>query len=169
MICEVKNRPGLSAIALASAVIKRLSEAGIETGVNADGTPNKVNKFVRIFSEEIVKEFKDNAQITCALESGVVSSLGTGANSGGPVVVKSVNTFPINIYGLYNSMKKTEEKVNWNMASNSRLQEECDNLTKKYEKERAKMIKAHEVMVKLSQEYVEVKGILDKRQGKNNG
>lgn len=100
LICEVKNRPGLSAIALASAVIKRLSEAGIETGVNADGTPNKVNKFVRIFSEEIVKEFKDNAQITCALESGVVSSLGTGANSGGPVVVKSVNTFPINIYGL---------------------------------------------------------------------
>ena len=100
LICEVKHRPGLSAIALASAVIKRLSEAGIETGVNADGTPNKVNKFVRIFSEEIVKEFKDNAQITCALESGVVSSLGTGANSGGPVVVKSVNTFPINIYGL---------------------------------------------------------------------
>ena len=49
------------------------------------------------------------------------------------------------------------------------LQEECDNLIKKYEKERAKMIKAHEVMVKLSQEYVEVKGILDKRQGKNNG
>ena len=100
LICEVKNRPGLSAIALASAVIKRLSEAGIETGVNADGTPNKVNKFVRIFCEEIVKEFKDNAQITCGLESGVVSRLGTGANSGGPVVVKSVNTFPINIYGL---------------------------------------------------------------------
>ena len=70
---------------------------------------------------------------------------------------------------FYNSMKKTEEKINWNMVSNSRLQEECDNLIKKYEKERAKMIKAHEVMVKLSQEYVEVKGILDKRQGKNNG
>ena len=70
---------------------------------------------------------------------------------------------------FYVNMKKTEEKINWNMVSNSRLQEECDNLTKKYEKERAKMIKAHEVMVKLSQEYVEVKGILDKRQGKNNG
>ena len=70
---------------------------------------------------------------------------------------------------FYNNMKKTEEKINWNMVSNSRLQEECDNLAKKYEKERAKMIKAHEVMVKLSQEYVEVKGILDKRQGKNNG
>ena len=33
LICEVYQRPGLSAIALASSIIKRLPEAGIETGV----------------------------------------------------------------------------------------------------------------------------------------
>ena len=58
LICELYRRPGLSAIALTSAIIRRLPEAGIETGVNADGSPNKINGFVRIISEEIVKEFK---------------------------------------------------------------------------------------------------------------
>ena len=37
------QRPGLSAIALTSAIIRRLPEAGIETGANPDGSPNKIN------------------------------------------------------------------------------------------------------------------------------
>ena len=100
LICELYQRPGLSAIALASSIIKRLPEAGIETGVNNDGSPNKINQFVRILSEEIVQEIKDNARVTCVVESGTVNSLGTGANAGGPVVVTSVNTIPINIMGI---------------------------------------------------------------------
>lgn len=100
LISELYQRPGLSAIALASSIIKRLPEAGIETGVNNDGSPNKINQFVRILSEEIVQEIKDNARVTCVVESGTVNSLGTGANAGGPVVVTSVNTIPINIMGI---------------------------------------------------------------------
>lgn len=100
LICEVMNRPGLSAISLASSIIRRLPEAGIETGVNNDGTPNKVNQFVRILSEEIINELKDNALITCVVQSGTINSLGTGGNAGGPVVVTSVNTIPINIRGI---------------------------------------------------------------------
>lgn len=100
LICEVYQRPGLSAIALASSIIKRLPEAGIETGVNNDGSPNKINQFVRILSEEIIQEIKDNARVTCVVESGTINSLGTGANAGGPVVVTSVNTIPINIMGI---------------------------------------------------------------------
>ena len=100
LICEVKNRPGLSAIALTAAIIKRLAEAGIDTGVNNDGTPNKINQFVRIISEEFVRELKDNALITCSLQSGMINSVGTGANAGGPVVVTSYNTIPINIRGI---------------------------------------------------------------------
>ena len=69
LICEVYQRPGLSAIALTSSNIKRLSEAGIETGVNNDGSPNKINQFVRILIEEIVQEIKDNARVTCVVES----------------------------------------------------------------------------------------------------
>lgn len=100
LICEIYQRPGLSAIALASAIIRRLPEAGIETGVNNDGSPNKNNQFVRILCEEIVKEIKDNARVTCVIEPGTINSLGTGANAGGPVVVNSINTTPINILGI---------------------------------------------------------------------
>ena len=100
LICEIYQRPGLSAIALASAIIKRLPEAGIETGVNNDGSPNKINQFVRIFCEQVVQELKDNALITCSVEPGTINSIGTGGNAGGPVVVTSFNTIPINIRGI---------------------------------------------------------------------
>ena len=100
LLCEVFQRPGLSAIALTSAIIRRLPEAGIETGVNADGSPNKINQFVRVLCEEIVTEIKDNAKVTCVLQPGTINSIGTGANAGGPVVVTSYNTIPVNTMGI---------------------------------------------------------------------
>lgn len=100
LLCEVKTRPGLSAIALASSIIRRLPEAGIQTGVNPDGSPNKINQFIRIMSEEIVKEFKDNALITCGVQSSTINFVGTGVNSGGPMVVSGLNTLPIIINGI---------------------------------------------------------------------
>lgn len=100
LLCEIRTRPGLSAIALASSIIRRLPEAGIQTGVNPDGSPNKILQFVRILSEEIVKEFKDNALITCGLEPQTINSIGTGASPNGPIVVSSLNTTPIIIKGI---------------------------------------------------------------------
>lgn len=100
LICEVHNRPGLSAIASTAAIIKRLPEAQIETGVNLCGAPNKNNKLVRIICEELIRELKDNARVTCVIEPTKVNSLGTGANAGGPVVVTSVNTFPTSTKGI---------------------------------------------------------------------
>lgn len=100
LICELKNRPGLSAIALTSAIIRRLPEAGIETGLNPDGSQNKINQFVRIMCEEIITEIKDNARVTCVIEPGSVVSQGTGANAGGPVVVMSTNTLLSQTLGL---------------------------------------------------------------------
>lgn len=100
LLCELNRRPGLSAIALTSAIIRRLPEAGIEIGVNADGSPNKICLFIRIICEEIIKEFKDNARVTCALNSGSVISVGTGSNAGGPFVVTSRNTIVSKILGL---------------------------------------------------------------------
>ena len=100
LLCEVLQRPGLSAIALASAIIRRLPEAGIETGVNPDGSPNKTNKFVRVLCEELVKEIKDNAKVTCTIAPESINSIGKGANAGGPVVVTSYNTTPVNTMGI---------------------------------------------------------------------
>ena len=100
LLVGVTQRPGLSAIALASAIIRRLPEAGIETGVNPDGSPNKTNKFVRVLCEELVKEIKDNAKVTCVVAPASITSVGTGANAGGPIVVTSYNTTPVNINGI---------------------------------------------------------------------
>lgn len=100
LLCEINNRPGLSAIALTSSIIRRLPEAGIQTGVNPDGSPNKINQFVRILSEEIIREFKDNALITCGLPSATINSVGTGASPSGPIVVNSLNTMPLIIKGI---------------------------------------------------------------------
>ena len=100
LLSEVFQRPGLSAIALASAIIRRLPEAGIETGVNPDGSPNKTNKFVRVLCEELVKEIKDNAKVTCVVAPASITSVGTGANAGGPIVVTSYNTTTVNINGI---------------------------------------------------------------------
>jgi len=100
LICELYQRPGLSAISLTSAIIRRLPEAGIETGANNDGTENKINKLVRIMSEEIVKEIKDNARVTCVIEPGSIIGTGTGANAAGPIVVSTVNTMIGKMFGL---------------------------------------------------------------------
>lgn len=100
LLCELKNRPGLSAIALTSAIIRRLPEAGIETGVNPDGSQNKINQFVRIMCEELITEIKDNARVTCVIEPGSIVTQGTGSNAGGPVVVMSTNTMISQNMGL---------------------------------------------------------------------
>ena len=100
LLVGVTERPGLSAIALTGAIIRRLPEAGIETGVNADGSPNKINQFVRVLCEEVIKEIKDNAKVTCVLQPGTINSIGVGGNAGGPVVVTSYNTIPVNTMGI---------------------------------------------------------------------
>lgn len=91
LLCEIERKPGLSAIALTSAVISRLSELGVVTQVNEDGTPNKVTGIIRVCMEEIVKEFKTNAYTEVVLKPLSVFTEGTGANAGGPLTMISHN------------------------------------------------------------------------------
>lgn len=58
---------------------------------------------------------------------------------------------------------------NWNIASNTQLEEECKRLEKEFEENKKNMSKLHEQMVSLSEQYCEVKEILNKRQGRKNG
>ena len=96
LLCELKSRPGLSAIALTSAIIRRLPEAGIETGTNNNGSANKINQFVRIMCEEI----KENARVTTVVEPGSIVAFGTGAGPTGPVQVTTTNTIVSQALGL---------------------------------------------------------------------
>lgn len=100
LVCSVMQRPGCSAIALSAAIIRRLPEAGINTDALEDGSQNKVTAFVRILSEEIINEFKNNARVDVVIPPGVLTSFGTGANAGGPVAVFSTNTTPATTNGI---------------------------------------------------------------------
>lgn len=100
LLCEIANRPGLSAIALASAIISRLGEAGIISELNPDGTQNKICKLIRIMCEEIVNEIHNNGRVTVGLNTGAVVSVGQGSNAGGSMVVRSQNLLPFQAYGL---------------------------------------------------------------------
>ena len=100
LLCEVVQRPGLSAIATIGSIIKRMPEAGIETGVNPCGAPNVNNKLIRIVCEEVIKEIKDNAKVTCVIAPKSISSIGIGSNASGPIVVKSYNTMPVITNGI---------------------------------------------------------------------
>lgn len=100
LICEILSRPGLSAIRLTANIIKRLPEAGIETGVNVDGSPNQINQFVRIISEELVNHIHDAAKVIIATPPGGIITVGTGAGPTGPVVVTSSTLIPTGGGGL---------------------------------------------------------------------
>ena len=100
LLCEVFQRPGLSAIAITGSIIKRMPEAGIETGINPCGAPNVNNKLIRIVCEEVIKEIKDNAKVTCVIAPKSITSIGIGSNASGPIVVKSYNTIPVITNGI---------------------------------------------------------------------
>lgn len=101
LLCEILDRPGLSAISLTSAIISRLPEAGIPTGVNPDGSANMVNQYTRIMCEEIIKEFQQHGIINCAIQPGSINITGTGVAAGiAPVAVTGVNTLPSSVNGI---------------------------------------------------------------------
>ena len=69
-----------------------------------------------------------------------------------------------------------EENFNWNLASNAQLKEECERLKKEFVRNQEELGKVvskideyNEVLVDLSKQYRQVKEILNKREGKNEG
>lgn len=101
LLCEIMDRPGLSAISLTSAIISRFPEIGIPTGVNPDGTPNIINQYTRLICEELIKEIQTNGVVNCALQPGSINIEGTGIAAGIPsVVVTATNVGTALIKGL---------------------------------------------------------------------
>lgn len=101
LLCEIIDRPGLSAISLTSAIIARLPEIGIPTGVNPDGSANMICQYTRIVAEEIIKEFQNNGVIDCAIQPGTINVVGSGTAAGiAPVAVTAVNTLPSSVRGV---------------------------------------------------------------------
>lgn len=100
ILAESAERPGLSAMSLASNVIARMPEIGVPTGLNPDGSENINNKFIQVLCEELVKEIHNNAVINCSIAPGSIQITGTGGNAGGPVTVQSFNTNITDVKGV---------------------------------------------------------------------
>ncbi len=101
LLCEIMDRPGLSAITLTSAIIARLPEAGIQTGVNPDGSANMICQYTRIVCEEIIKEFQNHAVINSAIQPGSINITGTGTAAGiAPVAVNGTNSIASSVNGI---------------------------------------------------------------------
>lgn len=58
------------------------------------------------------------------------------------------------------------EETNWNIASNTQLEEEINRLVNVYEEKKNVMLEIHNEMVELSNKYNELSEILNKRKGK---
>ena len=67
MLCEIYRRPGLSAMALASQVIRRQE---VTDEYNPCGIANVNNRVWKIIAEEVVKHIKDYGIAKCTINTG---------------------------------------------------------------------------------------------------
>ena len=100
LICSVFRRPGLSAMIIASKVIRRQSEFGAPTGALPDGSPNKMNAFIAIMAEEVVREIQQSGVVESVIPPGTMVITGFGANAGGPVTIIGTNMMPTKATGI---------------------------------------------------------------------
>jgi len=70
--CSVINRPGLSAMLMASEIIKRQAEAGAPFGNLPDGSANIMEAMERIRCEVIVEAIKRDMKVETAITPGSI-------------------------------------------------------------------------------------------------
>ena len=99
LLCNVTQKPGMSAALLTSAIISRLPEMGLNTGKNKDGSENMINQFVRIICEEIIRHIQENASIQCVIAPESLTIESNGANAGGAVTSMGSNIMGTTIKG----------------------------------------------------------------------
>lgn len=80
------QRPGLSAIKIASAIIQRKSEAGLPIGNLPSGGVSPDEIMERIRAEEYIKAIQQDAKLTIAIPPGTTLTA-AGSSPSGPVTV----------------------------------------------------------------------------------
>ena len=100
LLCTIFRRPGLSAMIIASKVIKRQSEFGAPTGALPDGSANKMNALIYVMAQEIVDEIQKNCVIEAVVPPGTMVITSFGSNMGGPMTSVGTNTLPTKVTGI---------------------------------------------------------------------
>lgn len=91
LICSAIKRPGLSAMLIASKIIRRAAEKGIPTGAAADGSANLSTIMEAIRVEEMVNAIKMDSRVQTGIPIGGISVMATGSNAGGALVATGFN------------------------------------------------------------------------------
>jgi len=99
ILIGVPQRPGLSAIKIASKIISRKSEAGLPIGVLPSGnvSPDEIMERIRI--EEIINALQLDAKITIGIPMGIPLQA-NGIGPTGPVSVVGSTIKSVKGYGI---------------------------------------------------------------------
>ena len=100
LICSAIKRPGLSAMLIASKIIRRAAEKGIPTGTAADGSASLWLALEAIRAEEYVGAIKLDSRVQASLPIGGMQVMANGSNSGGPLVARGFNVNMPHIDGI---------------------------------------------------------------------
>jgi hypothetical protein len=99
ILLGMQFREGLSAIDIASRIIERKKQIGIDIGPLPSGAENIEIMMEVIRIEEIVGAIKTKMKVEAAFPLGVPITA-TGGNAGGPIVVQGVTTQSVKVEGL---------------------------------------------------------------------
>lgn len=100
LLCELLQRPGLSATLLATAIISSLERLGIPTGPNPDGSQNLIVASVVAACSDLVEHLQTHARVDSAGAPSSIAITGTGTAAGiAPVAVSGTNSSFISLQG----------------------------------------------------------------------
>lgn len=99
ILLGVQFREGLSVIDIASRIIERKKEIGINIGPLPSGAENIELKMEVIRIEEIINAIKTKMKVEAAFPPGVPITA-TGGNAGGPIVVQGATTQSVKVEGV---------------------------------------------------------------------
>ena len=91
LVCELEQRPGMSAIALTAAILAEFEKEGIPTGANEDGSANLIAQTEYARARALINHLQTYAVVNSVVKPETINTVGTGANAGGPVSVTSHN------------------------------------------------------------------------------
>lgn len=98
-ILLAKTRPGLDSDVISSEIISKFEKIGIPNGPLEGGTPNVMEEYTRVLTDEIVDAIQSDMRVDIAVDAGM-TVLGSGANAGGAVFTTGSNIAPHSGSGL---------------------------------------------------------------------
>ena len=94
-----KFRPGLDSDSISSEIISKFEKIGIPNGPLENGTPNVMEEYTKLVTNEIVDAIQNDMRVDIAVDSGM-NVIATGGNAGGPIVTTGSNVAPHSGSGL---------------------------------------------------------------------